>query len=152
MLSSGACSCAGADVTHPTGFNTAEPSIAAVVGSMDPQCGRFATRVCPQGNHLEIIQVLSNFHVHALHCRFLSVEKATRYQAWLLSRLQPAAMPSKLQFVIIYAIHTTACRTAWHFEYLSSCEFRVSAELGLFVLLRCLTDGVLVVMAARAPS
>lgn len=50
------CMGAGADVTHPAGFNKAEPSIAAVVGSMDQWCGRFATKVSLQGHRLEIIQ------------------------------------------------------------------------------------------------
>lgn len=49
---------AGADVTHPKSFNKTEPSIAAVVGSLDIRLGSYATRVCVQGHRLEIIQVL----------------------------------------------------------------------------------------------
>ena len=38
----------GADVTHPMGFASTEPSIAAVVASMDRYCGRFAAEVMLQ--------------------------------------------------------------------------------------------------------
>jgi Piwi domain len=49
---------AGADVTHPMGFNETEPSIAAVVGSLDGTCSRFASRIRIQGHRVEIISDL----------------------------------------------------------------------------------------------
>ena len=47
---------AGADVTHPMGFSETEPSIAAVVGSLDRFCSRYAAEVLLQGHRVEIIQ------------------------------------------------------------------------------------------------
>jgi len=47
---------AGADVTHPRGFNVTEPSVAAVVASMDGNTARYAARVRLQGHRVEIIQ------------------------------------------------------------------------------------------------
>lgn len=38
----------GADVTHPTSFNQADPSIAAVCATVDRSLGRFITRVLKQ--------------------------------------------------------------------------------------------------------
>jgi hypothetical protein len=38
----------GADVTHPTSFNPADPSIAAVTASYDNTLGRFTSRVIKQ--------------------------------------------------------------------------------------------------------
>jgi hypothetical protein len=38
----------GADVTHPTSFNEADPSIAAVCASYDRTLGRFMSRVLRQ--------------------------------------------------------------------------------------------------------
>ena len=38
----------GADVTHPTSFNEADPSIAAVCASVDRSLGRFMSRVLKQ--------------------------------------------------------------------------------------------------------
>ena len=49
----------GADVTHPTGFNPASPSVAAVVGSMDANMSRFASQIMLQGHRVEIITVRS---------------------------------------------------------------------------------------------
>ncbi|KAK9837636.1 hypothetical protein WJX74_001800 [Apatococcus lobatus] len=48
----------GADVTHPMGFSESEPSIAAVVGSMDRYLSRYAAEVQLQPHRLEIIQGL----------------------------------------------------------------------------------------------
>lgn len=45
------------DAAYGGGHNKAEPSIAAVVGSLDKECARYATRVSPQGHRLEVIQV-----------------------------------------------------------------------------------------------
>ncbi|KAK9811129.1 hypothetical protein WJX73_005016 [Symbiochloris irregularis] len=56
----------GADVTHPKSFNKTEPSIAAVVGSLDNHVGSFATRVCVQGHRLEIIQNLRDMVLELL--------------------------------------------------------------------------------------
>ena len=47
---------AGADVTHPMGFSETEPSIVAVVGSLDRFCLRYAAEVLLQGHRVEIIQ------------------------------------------------------------------------------------------------
>ena len=55
-----ACKRAGADVTHPLGFSDgakAEPSVAALVGSLDRELGRFASRVWLQGHRVEMLQV-----------------------------------------------------------------------------------------------
>lgn len=48
---------AGTGVSHPLGFNQTEPSIAAVVGSMDAKCSRYSAEVQLQGHRVEIIQV-----------------------------------------------------------------------------------------------
>lgn len=47
---------AGTGVTHPMGYNETEPSIAAVVGSMDAKCSRYSAEVQLQGHRVEIIQ------------------------------------------------------------------------------------------------
>ncbi|GBF95153.1 hypothetical protein Rsub_07737 [Raphidocelis subcapitata] len=44
-----------ADVTHPTGFDTSEPSIAAVTASYDASLGRYSCRVMQQAHRQEII-------------------------------------------------------------------------------------------------
>ena len=49
--------CAGADVTHPLGFSHSEPSVAAMVGSLDRDCGQFASHVWLQGHRIEMLQV-----------------------------------------------------------------------------------------------
>ncbi|KAK9852837.1 hypothetical protein WJX84_011569 [Apatococcus fuscideae] len=46
----------GADVSHPTGFSNSEPSIAAVVGSMDAGIAQYAAQVALQPHRLEVIQ------------------------------------------------------------------------------------------------
>ncbi|GMH32738.1 hypothetical protein BSKO_00572 [Bryopsis sp. KO-2023] len=48
----------GADVTHPTSSNPAEPSVAAVVASMDRDCAQYASETLVLGNRIEIIPVL----------------------------------------------------------------------------------------------
>lgn len=45
----------GADVTHPTSRNTNEPSVAAVVGSLEGSLSRYTTRVLIQEHRKEII-------------------------------------------------------------------------------------------------
>jgi hypothetical protein len=45
----------GADVSHPTGFDESEPSIAAVTGSCDSTLGRYACRVLHNPHRQEII-------------------------------------------------------------------------------------------------
>ncbi|CAD7705067.1 unnamed protein product [Ostreobium quekettii] len=45
----------GADVTHPTSFNESEPSVAAVVASMDRYVSHFASRVRVQKHRQEVI-------------------------------------------------------------------------------------------------
>ncbi|GMH42602.1 hypothetical protein BSKO_10521 [Bryopsis sp. KO-2023] len=47
----------GADVTHPTGFDEREPSVAALVASMDPAIGQYATRIIVQGHRQELIDM-----------------------------------------------------------------------------------------------
>jgi len=47
-------------VTHPTGFDTSEPSVAAVTGSYDASLGRYACRVMQQGHRQEIITGLKD--------------------------------------------------------------------------------------------
>ena len=54
---------AGADVTHPRGFSVTEPSVAAVVGSLDSNTARYAARIRLQGHRIEIIQA----RAHWLH-------------------------------------------------------------------------------------
>ncbi len=51
------CRHAGADVTHPTTFSETEPSIASVVGSLDPAVAHYAARIMIQGHRVEIISV-----------------------------------------------------------------------------------------------
>jgi hypothetical protein len=48
----------GADVTHPTSRSESEPSVAAVVASMDRYAGRYSSRVVQQPNRCEIIREL----------------------------------------------------------------------------------------------
>ena len=55
----------GADVTHPRGFNVSEPSVAAVVASMDGHTARYAARVRLQGHRVEIIQAWASMRVAA---------------------------------------------------------------------------------------
>jgi len=43
-------------VTHPRGFSVTEPSVAAVVGSLDSNTARYAARIRLQGHRIEIIQ------------------------------------------------------------------------------------------------
>jgi hypothetical protein len=43
-------------VTHARGFNTGEPSIAAVCGTMDSDGCIFATRISVQAHRVEVIQ------------------------------------------------------------------------------------------------
>ncbi|KAI8463604.1 MAG: Piwi domain-containing protein, partial [Monoraphidium minutum] len=50
----------GADVTHPTGFDSSEPSIAAVTASYDAALGRYACRVMQQAHRQEIITGLKD--------------------------------------------------------------------------------------------
>ncbi len=45
----------GADVTHPTSRDESEPSVAAVVGSLDAYLARFSTRVLLQAHRQEVI-------------------------------------------------------------------------------------------------
>ena len=49
----------GADVTHPVGFNTASPSVAAVVGSLDRALSQYASEILLQGHRVELITVRS---------------------------------------------------------------------------------------------
>lgn len=49
---------AGTGVTHPMGYCETEPSVAAVVGSMDAKCSRYSAEVQLQGHRIEIIQVV----------------------------------------------------------------------------------------------
>ena len=48
---------AGADVTHSRGFDSAEPSVAAVVGSLNRYATRYSCRIKIQGHRQEMIQV-----------------------------------------------------------------------------------------------
>ena len=48
---------AGADVTHSRSFDTSEPSVAAVVGSINPSCTRYAAQIKLQGHRVEMVQV-----------------------------------------------------------------------------------------------
>eukprot|EP00210_Caulerpa_lentillifera_P004611 g4397.t1 len=43
----------GVDVTHPTGFDETEPSVGAIVASMDPFLGQFAARVLTMPHRAE---------------------------------------------------------------------------------------------------
>ena len=54
------CTCslpAGADVTHPTGFNKVIPSIASVVASLNRHATHYCERSRLQAHRTEIIQV-----------------------------------------------------------------------------------------------
>ena len=51
------CGHAGADVTHSRSFDTSEPSVAAVVGSINPSCTRYAAQIKLQGHRVEMVQV-----------------------------------------------------------------------------------------------
>ena len=44
-------------MTHPLGFSHSEPSVAALVGSLDKECSQFASRVWLQGHRIEMLQV-----------------------------------------------------------------------------------------------
>ena len=48
-------------MTHPRGFDVTEPSVAAVVGSLDANTARYAARVRLQGHRVEIIQARGGF-------------------------------------------------------------------------------------------
>ena len=48
---------AGADVTHSRSFDSSEPSVAAVVGSLNRSATRYSCRVKIQGYRQEMIQV-----------------------------------------------------------------------------------------------
>ncbi|KAK9811199.1 hypothetical protein WJX73_009529 [Symbiochloris irregularis] len=70
----------GADVTHPMGFGSTEPSVAALVGSLDKDLGRFASRVWLQGHRVEMLQGLKE-HFRALlldHYRASGKSKPSR--------------------------------------------------------------------------
>ena len=43
-------------MTHPLGFSHSEPSVAALVGSLDRDCGQFASHVWLQGHRIEMLQ------------------------------------------------------------------------------------------------
>ncbi|GMH35414.1 hypothetical protein BSKO_03282 [Bryopsis sp. KO-2023] len=47
----------GADVTHPGGFDESEPSVAAVVASMDPYLGQYQARIITQPHRQELIDL-----------------------------------------------------------------------------------------------
>ena len=47
----------GADVTHSRSYDKSEPSVAAVVASMDPNASTYACEVKMQGHRQEMIQV-----------------------------------------------------------------------------------------------
>lgn len=59
----------GADVTHPMGFRpkgeAGAPSVAAIVGSLDRQCSKFASRVWLQGHRVEMMHNLKE-HIRSL--------------------------------------------------------------------------------------
>ncbi|KAK9804830.1 hypothetical protein WJX72_007669 [[Myrmecia] bisecta] len=50
----------GADVTHPAGFSHSEPSIAAVVGSVNLEGTRYAAQVIKQAHRVEMIHGLKD--------------------------------------------------------------------------------------------
>ncbi|TPX59346.1 hypothetical protein PhCBS80983_g02488 [Powellomyces hirtus] len=56
----------GADVTHPAPGSPSNQSIAAVVGSMDAQCSRFAASIRIQRGRTEVIQDLSGMVMEIL--------------------------------------------------------------------------------------
>ncbi|TPX31606.1 hypothetical protein SmJEL517_g05103 [Synchytrium microbalum] len=56
----------GADVTHPAPGSTSNQSIAALVGSMDAQCSRYAAAIRVQRGRQEVIQDLSGMVVELL--------------------------------------------------------------------------------------
>ena len=49
-------------MTHPLGFSHSEPSVAALVGSLDKECSQFASRVWLQGHRIEMLQVRLTCH------------------------------------------------------------------------------------------
>ena len=56
------------------GFSETEPSIAAVVGSLDRFCSRYVAEVLLQGHRVEIIQArLCTLRLGVLQCRDLSM-------------------------------------------------------------------------------
>ena len=44
-------------MTHPMGFSKTEPSVGAIVGSLNRELSRFASRVWLQGHRVEMLQV-----------------------------------------------------------------------------------------------
>lgn len=56
----------GADVTHPAPGSASNQSIAALVGSMDAQCSRYAAAIRVQKGRQEVIQDLSSMVVELL--------------------------------------------------------------------------------------
>lgn len=74
----GVMMCAGADVTHSRSFLKTEPSVAAVVASMDPNATTYACEVKMQGHRQEMIQVCtvtmylgcSMFKIFGYTCQF----------------------------------------------------------------------------------
>ncbi|KAI9104430.1 Piwi domain-containing protein [Phlyctochytrium arcticum] len=60
----------GADVTHPAPGSASNQSIAALVGSMDAQCSRFAAAIRVQKGRQEVIQDLSGMVIELLKTFF----------------------------------------------------------------------------------
>ena len=52
-------------MTHPLGFSHSEPSVAALVGSLDKECSQFASRVWLQGHRIEMLQVGASLYTPA---------------------------------------------------------------------------------------
>jgi hypothetical protein len=50
----------GADLTHPTAGSSGNPSIAALVGSMDAQCSKYSTSIRIQKKHHDIIEDMTD--------------------------------------------------------------------------------------------
>eukprot|EP00192_Tetraselmis_astigmatica_P024724 CAMPEP_0117648132 /NCGR_PEP_ID=MMETSP0804-20121206/227_1 /TAXON_ID=1074897 /ORGANISM="Tetraselmis astigmatica, Strain CCMP880" /LENGTH=472 /DNA_ID=CAMNT_0005453685 /DNA_START=616 /DNA_END=2034 /DNA_ORIENTATION=+ len=75
----------GADVTHPGAGNTSSPSIAGIVGSLDPKAGRYATRIQMQAHREEIITKLDEA-VASLLLDFYKVNKGLKPESIIFFR------------------------------------------------------------------
>ena len=77
---------AGADVTHPMGFNKVIPSIASVVASLNRHATHYCERSRLQAHRTEIIQVGGHCFPGLCSCASYACKSRPRLQAHRASR------------------------------------------------------------------